>query len=94
MNRKKLNHSDIENRLKELPGWKLQDGKLCREFVFSDFIAAFRFMTAAALVAEKLNHHPDWSNVYNRVHIALHTHDAGGVTDFDFALAEKLNALF
>lgn len=93
MNRKKIETSEIENRLKALPDWKLHDGKLYREFIFSDFVEAFRFMTAAALIAERLNHHPDWSNVYNRVHISLYTHDAGGITELDFILADKLNTL-
>lgn len=93
MSRKKIETSEIENRLKALPDWKLRDGKLYREFIFSDFVEAFRFMTATALIAEKLNHHPDWSNVYNRVHISLYTHDAGGITELDFILADKLNTL-
>ncbi|MCK6543583.1 4a-hydroxytetrahydrobiopterin dehydratase [bacterium] len=93
MSRKKIETSEIENRLKALLDWKLRDGKLYREFIFTDFVEAFRFMTAAALIAEKLNHHPDWSNVYNRVHISLYTHDAGGITELDFILADKLNTL-
>jgi len=61
-------------------------------FIFNDFSAAFAFMTCGALAAEKLNHHPEWSNVYNRVDVRLSTHDAGGLTELDFALAEALDA--
>ncbi len=64
-------------------GWCVE-----REFSFSGFVEAFSFMTAVALHAEKMNHHPEWSNVYNRVHVVLSTHDAGGVTELDLALAE------
>jgi len=76
-------------RAEEVPGsgWCIE-----REFRFSGFVQAFSFMTAVALHAEKLDHHPDWSNVYNRVHIRLSTHDAGGVTEFDLALAEAAEA--
>ncbi len=67
---------------------------LCRAFAFADFSEAFGFMTRAALVAEKLDHHPDWSNVYNKVSVCLSTHSAGGVTDKDFALAKAMDAIF
>ncbi len=65
----------------------------CRELQFTDFVQAFGFMAAAALVAERMAHHPEWSNVYNRVNIELTTHDDGGVTDMDFALAAELSLL-
>jgi 4a-hydroxytetrahydrobiopterin dehydratase len=76
----------------ECPAWQVDEargGALQRDFVFDDFVQAFGFMTELALAAEKLDHHPDWSNVYRRVSITLTTHDAGGLTakDFDFALA-------
>ena len=63
---------------------------LKKEFKFADFGEAFAFMARSALAAEKLDHHPDWSNTYNRVFVRLMTHDAGGITDFDFALAAKM----
>ena len=70
--------------------WKLKDSKLHISLKFPDFVAAFTFMTTAAFHAEKLNHHPEWSNVYNRVEINLTTHDAGGITELDFKLAELI----
>lgn len=89
----KLEDDAIEARLGEIPHWKLSDGKLSRTFVFPDFVEAFGFMTKVALVAEADNHHPDWSNVYNRVVISLNTHDVGGISERDFALAAAINAL-
>ena len=88
-----LDHDTIQGRLGEVPGWTLEDGKLTREFTFTDFVAAFAFMTAVALEAEKAAHHPEWFNVYNRVRVQLTTHDAGGISDKDFALAARMNAL-
>lgn len=73
--------------------WKFKDGKICTVLKFSDFVSAFGFMTKVAIVAEKLNHHPDWSNVYNTVRIQLQTHDAGGVTHKDIELAERITKL-
>jgi 4a-hydroxytetrahydrobiopterin dehydratase len=75
------------------PGWTLADNALRRSFRFADFSAAFAFMTRVALLAEKANHHPDWSNSWNRVEISLTSHDAGGVTERDHALATAINAL-
>lgn len=92
--RDRLEPAEIEARIAEsAPGWRATevDGKgwcLEREFRFASFVEAFSFMTAVALAAERLDHHPEWSNVYNRVTVRLSTHDAGGVTEFDFALAE------
>ncbi len=77
-----------------LAGWEQRDGALHRTFRFRDFVEAFRFMTAVALVAERMNHHPEWSNVYDTVTIRLTTHDAGGLTDKDRALAAEISALF
>ncbi len=79
--------------LEEIPGWNLAGSCLVRELRFPDFRSAFAFMTAAALAAEKLDHHPDWSNSYNLVRISLTTHDAGGLTEMDFRLAAILNEL-
>ena len=74
--------------------WEEEDGALVRTFVFDDFVAAFGFMTRAALVAEKMNHHPEWTNVYNRVSVRLTTHDAGNVvTDSDRTLAAAMDRL-
>ncbi|HYH08797.1 MAG TPA: 4a-hydroxytetrahydrobiopterin dehydratase [Thermoanaerobaculia bacterium] len=73
--------------------WEIRDNALYREFTFPDFRAAFAFMTAVAAVAERMNHHPDWCNVYNRVTIRLTTHDAGGITDKDYALADEIAKL-
>jgi len=80
-------------RLSALHGWRLEGGGLRREFEFADFSEAFAFMTRVALAAEKLDHHPDWSNVWNRVCVSLTTHDAGGVTDLDFRLASLMDRL-
>ncbi len=89
--RRKLSDSEISGRLSEIAGWSYADGSLTRSFQFDNFVAAFGFMSSVALLAEKLDHHPNWSNVYNTVEIALNTHDAGGVTDFDFVLAGQIN---
>ena len=90
----KLGHQAVHRRLEKLPEWSLDTGKLHRVFVFKDFNQAFGFMTRAALVAETMNHHPEWFNVYNRVEVHLTTHDAGGLSDLDFELATKMEALF
>ncbi|MEM8956617.1 MAG: 4a-hydroxytetrahydrobiopterin dehydratase [Pseudomonadota bacterium] len=76
-------------------GWALVDGRdaIVKSFVFRDFIEAFGWMTRAALIAEKMNHHPEWSNVYKTVEVTLTTHDAGGLSDLDVKLAGKLDAL-
>jgi 4a-hydroxytetrahydrobiopterin dehydratase len=91
--RKQLNDTEIEAGLAELAGWEVRDGKLHRHFEFGSFVEAFGFMASAALVAEKMDHHPEWSNVYNQVDVELSTHDAGGVTEFDFELARAMNGL-
>jgi 4a-hydroxytetrahydrobiopterin dehydratase len=80
--------------LADLPGWEAVDGRdaIRRTYRFGDFNAAFGFMTRSALMAEKLDHHPEWSNVYNRVEVLLTTHDAGGVTALDVQLANFMDA--
>ncbi len=84
----------LETLNRELPDpWELRDGKLHKELRFGDFIDAFGFMTRVAMHAEKLNHHPEWSNVWNRVTIDLTTHEAGGITALDFELAETIERL-
>jgi 4a-hydroxytetrahydrobiopterin dehydratase len=80
--------------LRDLPGWQLsteRGGLIHRDFVFADFIQAFAFMTQVALMAEQRNHHPEWSNVYNRVSITLTTHDVGGLSTQDIALAQAID---
>lgn len=77
----------------QIPAWTLKEGKLHRELRFADFSEAFGFMTRVALAAEQLNHHPEWSNVWNRVVIDLTTHDCGGLSTFDLALAQRIDAL-
>ncbi|MBL7932216.1 MAG: 4a-hydroxytetrahydrobiopterin dehydratase [Bacteroidia bacterium] len=89
----KLSESEIHEKLKNLPDWKLLGNYLHRDFKFPDFTSAFAFMTQVAFEAEKLNHHPEWKNVYNSVSITLNTHDAGGITELDFKLAERINKL-
>jgi 4a-hydroxytetrahydrobiopterin dehydratase len=88
-----LEANAVKERLEDLPGWRLQNGKLHREYKFADFVEAFGFMASAALVAERMNHHPEWSNVYATVVIDLTTHDAGGITENDFALATAMERL-
>jgi 4a-hydroxytetrahydrobiopterin dehydratase len=75
----------------QLTDWTLKENTLNREFRFRNFVDAFSFMTAIALVAEKMNHHPDWSNSYNKVNISLTTHEAGGITQRDFDLAATID---
>ncbi|MBK9180653.1 MAG: 4a-hydroxytetrahydrobiopterin dehydratase [Acidimicrobiales bacterium] len=82
---------EIEARLADVPRWAVVDGKLCRDLVFKDFVEAFGFMSMVALLAERLGHHPDWSNSWNRVEIKLTTHAAGGLTELDVALAGAIN---
>ena len=91
----KLKPAEVAALLKRLKHWKkAQGGKaIVRTFVFADFNQAFGFMTRAALVAEKMNHHPDWSNSYKTVEVALTSHDAGGLTAHDVALAEAMEEI-
>lgn len=93
MDRSKLDPQERTDMIAALPGWSDAEGRdaICRTFCFKDFNAAFGFMARAALVAEKMDHHPEWSNVYNRVEVTLTTHDAGGVTGLDIELAKALN---
>ena len=85
--------SEVESRLAALPGWSLANGKLHRDFRFPDFVRAFAFMSEVALHAEKLDHHPEWSNVYAKVAVDLVTHDANGITELDFELARRMSAI-
>lgn len=90
---KKMDESEILQVLPNYEGWSLLDGKLHRELKFSNFIEAFGFMSKVAMVAEKMDHHPEWFNVYSSVSIDLSTHDVGGISQNDFDLAENINAL-
>jgi 4a-hydroxytetrahydrobiopterin dehydratase len=92
---KLLSAADRTAAVKRLKGWSATaDGKaMSRSFKFADFGEAFGFMARAALAAEKLDHHPDWSNAWNKVEVTLSTHDAGGITDMDVKLAEAMNAI-
>ncbi|MBM4375743.1 MAG: 4a-hydroxytetrahydrobiopterin dehydratase [Deltaproteobacteria bacterium] len=92
-NRIKLNDEALHDGLRGLPEWTYVEGKLRRELRFPDFVAAFGFMTQVALHAERLNHHPEWSNVYGTVRIDLVTHDCGGVSALDLELARRIDAL-
>lgn len=89
-----LSEQDVQQGLRELDGWSVADGKLHRELKFANFVEAFGFMARVALLAEKMNHHPEWSNVYNRVTIDLVTHDAGNaISQRDLDLAKAINQL-
>lgn len=87
----KKTQEQIKTGLKELPGWTLKEEKLNREFKFKNFVQAWGFMTQVAMLAEQMDHHPEWSNVYNRVEIYLTTHEAGGISQRDFDLAAKID---
>ncbi|MFB5606428.1 MAG: 4a-hydroxytetrahydrobiopterin dehydratase [Nitrosarchaeum sp.] len=89
----RLSQAEIEQELKNLPGWKIVNEKLHKEFQFESFNQAFGFMTRSAMEIEKMNHHPEWFNVYNKITIELTTHDAGGITKNDVNLAKILNSL-
>jgi 4a-hydroxytetrahydrobiopterin dehydratase len=98
MTRTRLTEQDIESALAALNAsasapWQVVDGKLHKEFQFRDFSEAFGFMARAALVAEAMDHHPEWFNVYRTVRVDLATHDAGGITELDFALAGRMETI-
>ncbi len=92
MDRTPLTPEALAAALGALPGWELRDGCLHREVELADFRTAFAFMTRVAFDAEELNHHPNWSNVWNRVTIDLSTHDAGGITALDLELAKRISS--
>ncbi len=91
--RNRLSDEEVHREIASLQGWSVKNGSLHREMEFEDFVDAFRFITGVALIAERMNHHPAWSNVYNRVTIDLSTHDAGGITALDIRLAGRINEL-
>jgi 4a-hydroxytetrahydrobiopterin dehydratase len=84
----------IREELSKLNGWNIKDGKLVKSFKFANFVKAFGFMTQVAIEAEKMNHHPDWRNVYNNVEVNLVTHDASAITTQDFKLAKIIDTIF
>ena len=87
----KLGKDELRDAVEKLSGWSLENDKLHREFRFQDFNEAFGFMARVALIAESMEHHPEWFNVWNRVVVDLSTHDVGGVTSLDVELAQKMN---
>jgi 4a-hydroxytetrahydrobiopterin dehydratase len=89
-----LSPNQIEALGQQLPNWSLVNGKLHRELRFADFNEAFGFMSRVALIAESMGHHPEWSNVWNKVVIDLTTHDAGGLSTLDLDLAQRIDALW
>jgi 4a-hydroxytetrahydrobiopterin dehydratase len=89
----KLDDATISRELASLAGWTREGDKLFRELGFADFVTAFGFMASVALVAERMNHHPEWSNVYKTVRVHLTTHDAGGITALDVELARAIDRL-
>lgn len=95
MARQKLSPTEISEALQSLPGWSKaqKHDAIAKTFAFGNFSEAFGFMSRVALAAEKMDHHPDWSNVYRHVHITLTTHDSGGVTALDIDLARKIEKI-
>jgi 4a-hydroxytetrahydrobiopterin dehydratase len=89
----KLDTDEVTRLLAQLPGWTLEGGKLHREYRFANFIEAFGVMTSVALIAERMDHHPEWFNVWNTVRVDLTTHDAGGITTKDFELAAAMERI-
>ena len=89
----KLGKDELRDAVEELSGWSLENDKLHREFRFQDFNEAFGFMARVALIAESMEHHPEWFNVWNRVVVDLSTHDASGITSLDVQLARKMNGI-
>ena len=89
----KLTSDEIEANLKSLSHWEVKDEKLHRELKFKDFVQAWGFMTQAAMLAEQMDHHPEWQNVWNKVIIDLTTHSAKGISRLDFELAQKMNTI-
>jgi len=96
---KKCTDDEVSGKLVELnirnsELWKIEDGKLSKVFKFPDFISAFAFMTKCAIYVEKVNHHPEWFNVYNSVKVQLTTHDVSGISNKDFDLANKMDEFY
>jgi 4a-hydroxytetrahydrobiopterin dehydratase len=89
----RLNESELVAAMSTLSGWTVEDGKLHRDYQFADFVAAFSFMSGSALLAQGMDHHPEWFNVWNKVRVDLATHDAGGITALDVKLAQAMEEL-
>lgn len=94
MRAEKLSDADVQKNLHNVKGWTVVNGKLHKGFECKDFVTAFGKMTQVALVAEWMNHHPEWFNVWNKVVIDLNTHSVQGISNLDFQLAEKINEIF
>jgi 4a-hydroxytetrahydrobiopterin dehydratase len=90
---KKLTEGEVSEHMKALPEWELGDDRIKRAFRFKDFVEAFGWMSSVALIAEKMNHHPEWRNVWATVEVELSTHDAGGLTELDMKLAAEMDRL-
>ena len=88
-----LSNKQLNEYLEDLDGWSIENEKLSKTFKFSSFIQAFGFMTQVAITSETMDHHPEWSNVYNRVEINLITHSEGGITKLDTELAKKIDTI-
>ncbi|MBB3046559.1 4a-hydroxytetrahydrobiopterin dehydratase [Litorivivens lipolytica] len=90
----RFSESQLKDVMAELPDWTVREDKLYRQLTFKDFVSAFGFMSQVAILAEKMDHHPEWSNVYNRVDIKLTTHDLGGISMRDITLAKQIEEHF
>lgn len=93
MERRKLETTELEEALTDLPGWSVEDGKLSKEFKFSGFAEAMGWMVSVSIFADGIDHHPDWSNTYNRVNVELITHDMDALSTLDLALAKRMQEL-
>jgi len=93
MARKKLSDQEIQTALQELPGWEVKDGKLHKTYEFDSFAQAIGWMVSTAVMADKMDHHPEWRNVYKRVTVDLVTHDLGAISGFDVELAGRMETL-
>jgi 4a-hydroxytetrahydrobiopterin dehydratase len=93
MERREVTMAELEQALAELPNWSLEGGKLCKEFKFDGFAEAMGWMMSVAIYADRIDHHPEWSNVYSRVNVALITHEMDALSSLDLALARRMEAL-
>ena|SRR5437763_5185845 len=90
----RLSDAEVQSRCASLPGWEFRENGLHTELKFADFVEAFSFMTRVAFMAERMGHHPEWSNVYNRLTIRLTTHDVKGVSENDLIMAQEISRLY
>lgn len=93
MERRKVDAGEVQEALKQLPGWAVDDGKLSKEFKFGSFAEAIGWLVSVAIYADRIDHHPEWFNVYNRVKVDLITHDMGALSTLDLALAKRMQEL-